>query len=360
MAGTSLIEWTDASWNPVVGCSVKSPGCDNCYAMWLGYQFEHHRPNKPVLAYKGTTKLDKKGRRVWTGKVNRASDKSFDAPLHWPKPKRIFTNSMADLFHIKIADKVRREVFEIIDQCPHHTFQMLTKRPENQAFMLKAIGRDRVPDHLWLGCTVEGGSDIIDPHTRRPVTDRLDMMRKVDAKVRWVSFEPLIGPVGKVDLTGISWAVIGGESGKTARKCDPAWGDDLIRQCREQGVAVFFKQWGKSQFNPDPNDPTMTESAGGCQVHGEIIREFPESPKPKRVTLNKLNAPCATIPKKPKLVTREQVDTALRGRLDLKGVGRSLQGELHPTWQLRRKDLNDEPEPCRSRHPSGRHGRSSA
>lgn len=275
MAGKSLIEWTDASWNPTVGCSVKSAGCDNCYAMWLAYQFEHHRPNRPLPDYAGMTKLDKNGRRVWTGKVKRASDRSFNAPLGWKRPMRVFTNSMTDLFHIKIPDKVRREVFEIIDRCPQHTFQMLTKRPENYAWMLKAIGRDRVPDNLWLGCTVEGGKEIVDPHTRRPVTDRLDMMREVDAGIRWISFEPLIGPVGEVDLTGIHWAVIGGESGKNARRVNPAWIDELIAQCRKQDVAVFFKQWGKRAFNPDPGDPTIADSAGGCQVHGRIIREFP-------------------------------------------------------------------------------------
>ena len=250
------------------------------YAMWLAFQFEHYRPNKPVPEYSGTTTLDKNGRRVWTGKLKRASDRSFHAPLRWRKPQRIFTNSMSDLFHIKVPDGTRREVFDIIDQCPRHTFQMLTKRPENYAWMLKAIGRDRVPDNLWLGCTIEGGPDIIDPHTRRPVTDRLDMMREVDARVRWISFEPLIGPVGKVDLSGIHWAVIGGESGKHARRVDPAWVDDLIWQCRKQGVAVFFKQWGRREFNPDPSDPTIKDSAGGCQVHGQISREFPSSPTP--------------------------------------------------------------------------------
>lgn len=275
MAGKSLIEWTDASWNPTVGCSVKSPGCDNCYAMWLAYQFEHHRPNRPLPDYTGTTKLDKNGRRVWTGRLKRASARSFNAPLRWRKPLRIFTNSMTDLFHIKLAGQVRREVFEIVDQCPQHTFQMLTKRPENYAWMLRAIGRSRVPDNLWLGCTIEGGRDIVDPHTKRPVTDRLDMMREVDAKTRWISFEPLIGPVGNVDLSGIHWAVIGGESGKNARRVDPAWVDDLIAQCRRQKVRVFFKQWGKRAFNPDGDDPTLTESAGGAQVHGQIIREFP-------------------------------------------------------------------------------------
>jgi protein gp37 len=244
--------------------------------MWLAYQFEHHRPNRPLADYKGLTKLDKRGRRVWTGKVRRASERSFNAPLRWRKPMRIFTNSMTDLFHIKLPDSVRRNVFEIIDQCPHHTFQMLTKRPENYAPMFKAIGRERVPDNLWLGCTIEGGRKVIDPHTKRPVTDRLDMMRAVDAKVRWISFEPLIGPVGPVDLTGIHWAVIGGESGKNARPIDLEWVDDLIRQCRAQGVRVFFKQWGKRDFNPDPRDPTTMDSAGGCQVHGRVIREFPQ------------------------------------------------------------------------------------
>src|SRR6185437_14554055 len=118
MAGNSLIEWTDASWNPTVGCSVKSPGCENCYAMHLAYRFERGRPNRPVESYKGTTKRDKNGQPVWTGKVNRASDASFYAPLKWRTPKRIFTNSMTDLFHIRVPDRIRREVFEIIDQYP--------------------------------------------------------------------------------------------------------------------------------------------------------------------------------------------------------------------------------------------------
>jgi protein gp37 len=242
--------------------------------MHLAYRFEHGRPNRLVENYRGTTKRDKHGQPVWTGKINRASDASFYAPLKWRTPKRIFTNSMTDLFHIRVPDRIRREVFEIIDRCPHHVFQMLSKRPENYAPMLAAIGRKRVPNNLWLGCTVEGGGDIIDPHTKRPVTDRMDMLREIDANVRWISFEPLISRVGDVDLTGIHWAVIGGESGRDARRIEPDWVNELIATCREQQVAVFFKQWGKGRFNPDRSDPTRKDSAGGAQVLGRLIREF--------------------------------------------------------------------------------------
>ncbi|HSC43963.1 MAG TPA: DUF5131 family protein [Candidatus Binatia bacterium] len=224
MADTS-IEWTDATWNPVAGCAVISPGCTNCYAMRMAARLA----TMPVEKYRGLTR--KSGNRtVWTGKV-RLDEGSLEAPRSWRKPRRIFVNSMSDLFHDDVPEDFVARVWKIMADTPRHTYQILTKRPKNMA---DAAARLPQLPNVWLGTSVEN-SDYL---------DRIDDLRRVRAAIRFVSFEPLLGSVAKADLRGIHWAIVGGESGPKARLMEEAWVDEIEAACRRDRVAFFFKQWG--------------------------------------------------------------------------------------------------------------------
>lgn len=224
MADTS-IEWTDATWNPVAGCTVLSPGCTNCYAMRMAARLDAMGVNK----YQGLTR--KSGRRaVWTGKV-RLDRGALAIPGKWRKPRRIFVNSMSDLFHDSVPAAFVAEVWGVMAATPSHTYQILTKRPDRMADVTAALP---VLSNVWLGTSVESADYL----------GRVDDLRKVSAVVRFISFEPLLGSVAGADLRGIHWAIVGGESGPRSRPMLVEWVDEIEAACRAAGAAFFFKQWG--------------------------------------------------------------------------------------------------------------------
>jgi protein gp37 len=224
MADTS-IEWTDATWNPVAGCTVLSPGCTNCYAMRMAARLDAMGMEK----YRGLTRKSG-GRAKWTGKV-RLDRPALNVPVKWRKSRRIFVNSMSDLFHDAVPSQFVAEVWSVMQATPQHTYQILTKRPDR---MTDITAKLPVLPNVWLGTSVESGEYL----------DRIESLRKVNAAVRFVSFEPLLGSVMDADLTAIHWAIVGGESGPGARPMLEDWVDEIEAACREFGTAFFFKQWG--------------------------------------------------------------------------------------------------------------------
>lgn len=210
----SSIEWTESTWNPVTGCTKISPGCKHCYA---------ERMAKRLRAMGQANYRD--------GFAVSLHEHMLELPLGWKKPQTIFVNSMSDLFHEKIPESFIQRVFEVMRAAPQHTFQVLTKRAERLDKL--ALGIDW-PANVWMGVSVETAE----------YRYRVDHLRQTSARVRFVSFEPLLGAVGPVDLTGIHWAIVGGESGPEARPVQDAWVTSLRDQCLDAGVAFFFKQWG--------------------------------------------------------------------------------------------------------------------
>ena len=225
MAGLSDIEWTDATWNPISGCRILSPGCTNCYAMRMAARLQA----MGHAAYADTTRKSG-GRWVWTGTLH-LNEEALSVPLGWRAPRRIFVNSMSDLFQDGVPDAFVRRVWDVMQEAHWHVFQVLTKRPENMARVV--AGLPCLPN-VWLGTSVEN----------RDYTVRISTLRKIPAAVRFVSFEPLLGPVGKVNLRGIHWAIVGGESGPRARLVREEWIGEIQTQCAASGTAFFFKQWG--------------------------------------------------------------------------------------------------------------------
>ncbi|MEY2539438.1 MAG: hypothetical protein QOG67_3178 [Verrucomicrobiota bacterium] len=224
MADTS-IEWTDATWNPVAGCTVLSPGCTNCYAMRMAARLDAMGMEK----YRGLTRKSG-GRAKWTGKI-RLDREALCVPTKWRKPRRIFVNSMSDLFHDAVPAKFVAEVWSVMRSTPQHTFQILTKRPDRMAKITAALP---VLENVWLGTSVENADYL----------DRIEHLREVKAAVRFISFEPLLGSVATADLTGIHWVIVGGESGPRSRPMREEWVDEIEAACRDFKTAFFFKQWG--------------------------------------------------------------------------------------------------------------------
>lgn len=224
MAETS-IEWTDATWNPVAGCTVVSPGCTNCYAMRMASRLDAMGMKK----YRGLTRKSGK-RAVWTGKV-RVDRKALAIPASWRKPRRIFVNSMSDLFHDSVPGTFVANVWEAMQETPQHTYQILTKRPDRMAEITASLP---VLKNVWLGTSVESTDYLT----------RIDDLRRVKAAVRFISFEPLLGSVAGANLKGIQWAIVGGESGPRSRPMAEEWVVEIEAACRKAGTAFFFKQWG--------------------------------------------------------------------------------------------------------------------
>jgi protein gp37 len=246
MAETS-IEWTDATWNPVAGCTILTAGCTNCYAMRMAARLEAMGQEK----YAGLTR-NSGGRSKWTGKIY-LDRKSLSIPAAWSKPRRVFVNSMSDLFHSDVPADFIADVWKVMEDTPRHTYQILTKRPDR---MMEIVpGLKKLPN-VWLGTSIEDGR----------VLDRLGELRQVPATIRFVSFEPLIGSVVGADLAGIHWAIVGGESGPKARYMDPAWVDEIEHLCRQAGTAFFFKQWGG-----------RNKKATGRMLNGRTYDEMPVS-----------------------------------------------------------------------------------
>ena len=210
----SSIEWTDATWNPVSGCSVISSGCSNCYAMRMAARLDAMGVSK----YSELTRVTG-GRSVWTGAV-KTDSANFDAPMRWRKPRMIFVNSMSDLFHEGIPDSFVSQVWDTMERAHWHTFQILTKRPEHMAAL---TSRMKTLNNVWLGTSVES----------RDYLWRLDHLRQIRAVVRFVSFEPLLGSVLGMNLTDIDWAIVGGGSGPRARPMEPSWALRFNRHAAE-------------------------------------------------------------------------------------------------------------------------------
>lgn len=246
MAETS-IEWTDATWNPVAGCTILSPGCTNCYAMRMAARLEAMGTEK----YQGLTRKTG-GRAKWTGKLY-LDRKALDTPKSWSKPRQIFVNSMSDLFHDDVPAEFVTEVWSTMAQTPQHTYQILTKRPDRMAEINATLP---VLRNVWLGTSVENADYL----------DRIDDLRRVRAAVRFISFEPLLGSVSGADLKNVHWAIVGGESGPKARPMDPAWVDEIEVMCRRFGTAFFFKQWGGKN-----------KKAAGRTLNGRTYDEMPSA-----------------------------------------------------------------------------------
>lgn len=252
----SEIEWTNATWNPVVGCTILSPGCTNCYAMRIASRLEAMGMEK----YRGSTRRSGK-RPVWSGVV-RCHEGGIETPLSWKRPRRIFVNSMSDLFHEQVPVSFISRVWRVMERAHWHTFQILTKRPGR---MREILNQENIAllKNVWLGTSVENSQYLF----------RIDALRAAPAAVRFVSFEPLLGSVAGADLAGIDWTIVGGESGPGARPMDPAWVNEIHDACRFQGVAFFFKQWGGTN-----------KKAAGRRLHGKTWDEYPRSPTTPRIT----------------------------------------------------------------------------
>lgn len=250
------IEWTDATWNPVAGCSIITAGCTNCYAMVMAKRLQAMGIDK----YKGLTRRSGK-RTIWNGTV-KEDQKSLAIPYSWKKPRKIFVNSMSDLFHERVSDEFILSVWQVMRETPQHNYQILTKRPRRMAEVVSTQVGDVLPN-VWLGTSVENAD----------VTERIEHLRAVPTAIRFISFEPLIGSVGKVDLRGIHWAIIGGESGKAARLIQEKWIDEIHHQCTQHGTAFFFKQWGT--WGKDSK--RRSKKANGREYRGRLWDEMPET-----------------------------------------------------------------------------------
>lgn len=226
MAETS-IEWTDATWNPVAGCSIMSAGCTNCYAMRMAARLDAMGMEK----YQDLTRKTG-GRAKWTGKLY-LDEAALGIPASWKRPRNVFVNSMSDLFHPDVPIDFIRRVWGVMSETRRHTYQILTKRPDRMAQVLTAKDFELLPN-VWLGTSVEDAR----------VIHRLDELRQVPATIRFVSFEPLIGSVANGRLDNIQWAIVGGESGPNARAMERVWIDEIFDMCIDANAAFFFKQWG--------------------------------------------------------------------------------------------------------------------
>lgn len=244
MAETS-IEWTDATWNPVAGCAILTAGCTNCYAMRMAARLDAMGVEK----YRGLTRKSG-GRAKWTGKI-KLDDAALSIPAKWSKPRRVFVNSMSDLFHQDVPAEFIARVWTSMAETPRHTYQILTKRPDRMVEIVP--GLPKLPN-VWLGTSVEDGR----------VLHRIDELRRVPAAIRFISFEPLIGSVASASLHDIHWAIVGGESGPKSRHMDPMWVDEIETMCRRAGAAFFFKQWGGKN-----------KKATGRMLRGRTYDEMP-------------------------------------------------------------------------------------
>lgn len=244
MKDNTGIEWTDATWNPMTGCTKLSAGCDNCYAFTLAQTktrgvYLRRLPVRDTAA----NRSDPFAPRFWPERL--------EQPLRWREPRRVFVNSMSDVFHAHFSLDVIRRVFFVMAEAHHHQFQVLTKRPERA---LRLADRLPWPDNVWLGTSVES----------LDVAHRVDSLRQIPAKVRFVSAEPLLGPLEGLDLTGIHWVIGGGESGIGARPCNQTWATGLRDLCVRENVAFFWKQWGG-----------RTPKSGGRELEGREWSEYP-------------------------------------------------------------------------------------
>ncbi|MER5337856.1 phage Gp37/Gp68 family protein [Micromonospora sp. NPDC002717] len=245
MGDRSAIEWTEATWNPTTGCDRVSRGCDNCYALTLAKR----------LKAMGQPRYQRDGdpRTSGPGFGLTLHPDSLSLPLTWRRPRLVFVNSMSDLFHAQVPVEFVRQVFEAIAATPQHTYQVLTKRARRLRRLAPSL---TWPSNLWVGVSVEDADAV----------DRIDDLRDVPAALRFLSCEPLLGPLSDLNLDGIGWVIAGGESGTNARPLHPTWVVDLRDQCTRAGVPFFFKQWGG-----------RTPKAGGRELNGRTWDDMPLS-----------------------------------------------------------------------------------
>jgi protein gp37 len=215
-----------------------------------------------VQKYAGLTRRTGK-RTVWNGVV-REDREALSIPYRWRKSRKIFVNSMSDLFHERVSDAFIRDVWKVMRETPHHNYQILTKRPERMAKLVATVIGEVLPN-VWLGTSIENAD----------VVDRIEHLRQVSATIRFISFEPLIGAVGAVDLRDIHWAIVGGESGKAARPIREDWIDEIYVQCLSAGTAFFFKQWGT--WGKD--NKKRSKKANGREYRGRTWDEMPTVPR---------------------------------------------------------------------------------
>ena len=244
MATSSHIEWTEITWNPVTGCSKISSGCKHCYAERMAKRLHAMGSERYSNGFRLTLHPD-----------------LVDAPKAWKKPKLVFVNSMSDLFHLDVPREFIMRVFQTMVDCPQHTFQILTKRSDR---VRELRGVLPWPSNVWMGVSVEDSR----------VVKRISDLQVVPAQVRFLSCEPLIGPLEKLPLNGIHWVIVGGESGPGARKMRPEWVDSIHQQCQEQDVRFFFKQWGG-----------VRKDITGRVLHGRTYDDMPAAQAPQNVTL---------------------------------------------------------------------------
>jgi protein gp37 len=228
----SHIEWTDATWNPVTGCTKISPGCKHCYAERMAKRLKAMgQPN-----YRNGFEVT-------------LQPHMLDLPLRWKRPNRVFVNSMSDLFHQSVPTAFIRKVFDVMGQAHWHQFQVLTKRSERLHTLASSLPWQ---PQIWMGVSIEN----------KDYEFRIDHLRETGAHTKFLSLEPLLGPLPQLDLTGIDWVIVGGESGPKARAMDPAWVREIRDQCLAQDVSFFFKQWGgvqKSRTGRQLDDRTWDE-----------------------------------------------------------------------------------------------------
>ena len=236
MAIGSAIEWTEATWNPLTGCTKISPGCKNCYAERMALRLQ--AMGQPNYA---------------KGFALALHEHMLDAPLRWKKPRRVFVNSMSDLFQDGVPVDFIRKVFAVMDAASHHQFQILTKRSEQLLALNESL--EWMPN-IWMGVSVES----------RKYAFRIEHLRQTGAYIKFLSLEPLLAPLGRLDLSGIDWVIVGGESGPKARPMDPAWAREIRDQCIASNVPFFFKQWGGKR-----------KSRTGRVLDGRTWNGFPRS-----------------------------------------------------------------------------------
>lgn len=238
MATNSHIEWTEATWNPVTGCDKLSPGCAHCYAERMAKRLHAMGQRNYVRGFELTLQ-----------------PQMLELPLRWKKSKRIFVNSMSDMFHADVPLPFIQQAFDVMRRAHWHQFQVLTKRSER---LLQLDPDVEWQANIWMGVSIENARFV----------HRIDHLRQTGAHLKFISLEPLLGPLPNLDLRDIDWVIVGGESGPRARPMDPSWANDIRDQCRDAGVAFFFKQWGG-----------VFKSRAGRQLEGRTWDQMPDEPR---------------------------------------------------------------------------------
>lgn len=237
--GSSKIEWTESTWNPVTGCTKISEGCKNCYAERMAKRLQAMGQDN----YKNGFNLT-------------LHPHVLETPLKWKKPRIIFVNSMSDLFHEQVPLEFIRRIFNVMEKANWHTFQVLTKRAERLAELAPLLNW---PNNVWMGVTVENSNSAF----------RIDYLREVNSAVRFLSMEPLLSPIEDINLKNIDWVIVGGESGPGARRMDEEWVKNILNQCHKTNVPFFFKQWGG-----------INKKKAGRKLDGQLYDEMPRKITP--------------------------------------------------------------------------------